>query len=106
MKKRYGCLRSILIIAGVIAFSLGLEQVGDRIDRARFPWGYRDSGRAALAGTWVGPVTMGSGKHLALLIDMQLAPLDRGRRRARIIRTGRNRWLEGRALLCEGPGRV
>jgi len=105
-KSRRGCLSSLFPIALLFAFVLGLDLIAKRIDRWRFPWGYTDTGGSTLAGTWVGPVTTGSGKRLAMLVQMQLAPLDRGRRHTPIIRTGRNGWLEGRVLVCTTPGRV
>jgi hypothetical protein len=106
MARKSGCGSSLLGIAALFAFVLGLDMIAKRIDRWRFPWGYADTGRPALAGTWVGPVTTGSGQHLAMLVQMELAPLDRGRRHTPIIRTHRNRWLEGRALVCSGAGPV
>jgi hypothetical protein len=106
MKRKGGCFRWILVIAALALFVFGLEFVGDRIDRRRFPWGYETPGTSTLAGTWVGPVVTGSGKRLGMLIDMRLAPLDHNRRRRTpIIRTQRSTWLIGRVLTCAGPGR-
>lgn len=105
MKRKGGCFSSILAIGAVALFAFGLEVIGDRIDRARFPWGYDAPGKSTLAGTWVGPITTGSGQRLAMLIDMRLAPLDYHRRRPPIIRTRRSTWLIGRVLTCTGPGR-
>ena len=106
MKRKGGCLSWILAIGALLLFSLGLDAIGSRIDRARFPWGYESPGKATLAGTWVGPVTTGSGQRLGMLIDMRLAPLDYHRRRGTpIIRTRRMTWLIGRVLTCKGPGR-
>ena len=102
-----GCARSVLLIGAVGAFAFGLHSIGERIDIWRFPWGHAESGRPTLTGTWVGPVTTGSGKHLAMLIWTELAPLDRGRRwPGPIIRSRRTRWLEGHALVCSIPGRA
>jgi hypothetical protein len=98
-------LRGILAIGAVGLFAFGLEVIGDRIDRARFPWGYDAPGKATLAGTWVGTVTTGSGQKLGMLIDMRLAPLDYHRRRPPIIRTRRSTWLIGKVLTCTGPSR-
>jgi hypothetical protein len=83
-----------------------MEAVGKTIDRARFPWGYPDSGHPALAGTWVGPLVTASGQRLGMLMDIELAPLDRGRRRAPLFRTRRSHWLEGRVLVCTIPGGI
>ena len=107
MKRKSGCASWLLAIAAIGAFALGLDWIGNRMDRARFPWGYKDSGRPALAGTWVGTMVTGSGQRLGMLMDIELAPLDRGhRRRHPIIRTQRSRWLEGRVLVCSPPGGV
>lgn len=106
-KSGCGCASWLLGLAIIVALAFGLEAVGKSIDRARFPWGYADSGRPALAGTWVGPLATGSGQRLGMLMDLELAPLDRGRRRSTpIIRTRRSRWLEGRVLVCSAPGRI
>ena len=106
MKRKGGCFSWILVIGALALFSFGLDAIGARIDRARFPWGYESPGRSTLAGTWVGPVTTGSGKRLGMLIDMRLAPLDyHRRRRTPIIRTRRSTWLIGRVLTCTGRGR-
>lgn len=106
MKRRGGCFSLIVGIGAVALFSFGLSVIGDRIDRARFPWGYDTPGKSTLAGTWVGPVTTGSGQRLGMLIDMRLAPLDYHRRRGQIIRTKRrSMWLIGRVLTCTGAGK-
>ena len=90
-----------------VAFVLAMESVGRTVDRARFPWGYPDSGHPALAGTWVGPLVTASGQRLGMLMDLELAPLDRGRRRsAPLFRTRRSHWLEGRVLVCTIPGGI
>ena len=104
MKRRGGCFTWILVIVGLVLFSFGLDVIGTRIDRSRFPWGYETPGASTLAGTWVGTLVSGSGKRLGMLIDMRLAPLDHNRRRAPIIRTRRSTWLIGRVLTCAGPG--
>ena len=57
-------------------------------------------------GTWVGPFTTASGKRLAMMVDIDLVELGRNRRYTPIIRTRRHSWLEGRVLVCDGPGRV
>ena len=107
MKRKSGCGSWGIAIGLVAAVTIGLSAIGNRIDRMRFPWGYADSGRPPLVGTWVGSVTTGSGKHLAMLLDMQLAPLDYHRRRgAPIVRTRRSTWLIGHVLVCGSPGRV
>jgi hypothetical protein len=85
---------------------VGGHYLAIEIDRRRFPWGYADSGTPPLVGTWVGPFTTRSGKRLAMMIDIELVPLGRGRRSTPIIRTRRHGWLEGRVLVCDGPGRV
>lgn len=104
MRRKSGCGSLILALVAVGLFIFGLGWVADRIDRWRFPWGYATSGRSTLAGTWVGPLVSGRGQRLGMLVEMELAPLDRGRRRASMIRTRRTRWLEGRVLVC-GPAR-
>ena len=107
MARKGGCGKNILIILLLFAFFLGMDALADRIDRARFPWGYASAGRSTLAGTWVGPVVTGSGQRIGMLIQMELASLDAGRRRrGALFRTRRNRWLEGRAMVCGAPGRV
>jgi hypothetical protein len=106
MKRKGGCFSWILAIGAVALFVFALDIIGDRIDRARFPWGYDAPGKSTLAGTWVGPITTGSGQRLVMLIDMRLAPLDYHRkRRTPIVRTRRMTWLIGRVLTCAGPGR-
>jgi len=107
VKRKSGCASWLLAIAVICAFAFSLDFIGSRMDRARFPWGYKDSGRPALAGTWVGTMVTGSGQRLGMLMDIELAPLDRGhRRRTPIIRTRRSHWLEGRVLVCTIPGGV
>ena len=105
MKRRTGC--ALLIIAGMLAGSIGEEWIADRIDRQRFPWGYANSGKPTLVGTWVGRMTTGSGKRLGVLIEMDLAPLNRGdREETTVFRTRSSDWLEGRELVCDGKGLV
>jgi hypothetical protein len=106
VKRKSGCLRGILAIFVLLVFILGLDYAGNVLDRRRFPWGYEKTGTPTLAGTWVGPLTSGSGKRLGMLIEMRLAPLDHNRRRrGRAFRTQRSSWLIGRVLTCTGPGR-
>ena len=101
-----GCASWIIGFAALFAVVVGLDFIGNRIDRARFPWGYDEPGKSTLAGTWVGIVTTGSGQRLGMLIDMRLAPLDYHRQRsAPIIRTQRSTWLIGRVVTCTGAGR-
>jgi hypothetical protein len=104
MKRSSGCLKGILILAGFLAFALGLDVLGARIDRSRFPWGHKGSGGSTLAGVWVGTLVSGSGKRIGMLIDMELAPLDYRGQRSRFLRTRRSTWLVGRVLTCTGPG--
>lgn len=107
MKRKSGCASWLLALAGICAFALGLDAIGKRMDRARFPWGYKDSARPALADTWVGTMVTGSGQRLGMMMDIELAPLDRGRRRRTpIIRTPKSHWLEGRVLVCTIPGSI
>jgi hypothetical protein len=107
VKRKSGCASWLLALAAICAFALGMEAIGNRMDRARFPWGYKDSGRPALAGTWVGTMVTGSGRRLGMLMDVELAPLDRGhRRRTPIIRTQRSHWLEGPVMVCTIPGGI
>lgn len=104
--KAKGCVTGIIGIAVLFAVVIGLDILGKRIDRARFPWGYDAPGKSTLAGTWVGVVTTGSGQRLGMLIDMRLAPLDYHRQRSTpIIRTDRATWLIGKVLTCTGTGR-
>jgi hypothetical protein len=104
--KPKGCASWIIGFAALLAVVFGLDFIGSRIDRARFPWGYDAPGKSTLAGTWVGVVTTGGGQRLGMLIDMRLAPLGYHRRRsAPIIRTQRMTWLIGRVLTCTGTGR-
>lgn len=106
MKRRSGCGSCLTVLVFIVVVAVATEFVGDRIDRWRFPWGYADMGHPSLAGTWVGPMTTGSGKRLGMLVEVKMAPLSRGGRRSRLVRTRRNRWFEGRVLMCSGPGRV
>ena len=101
-----GCGPGLLGIVVLLGFAVGGHYLAIAIDRWRFPWGYADSGQPPLVGTWVGPVTMPSGKRLAMLIDINLVPLGEGRRGTPIIRTDRHSWLDGRVLVCDGPGRL
>ena len=101
-----GCGPGLLGLGLLLAVAVGGHYLAIEIDRRRFPWGYAGSGEPPLVGTWVGPFTSGSGKRLAMLIDIELVPLGRGRRGTPIIRTDRHSWLEGRVLVCDGPGRV
>ena len=101
-----GCGSGLAVLAFVIVFAIAMDVVGTRIDRWRFPWGYPDTGRPSLAGTWVGPITTGSGRQLGMLLELKMAPLGSSRRRSVLFRTRRNRWFEGRVLVCESRGRV
>lgn len=105
MKRKGGCLSWILAFGGLALLFFGLEFAADKLDRRRFPWGYETPGTSTLAGTWVGPLTSGSGKRLGMLIEMRLAPLDYHRRRGQAFRTHRSTWLIGRVLTCTGLGR-
>lgn len=101
-----GCFSLIFVVAGLALFSYGVDIVGTRIDRQRFPWGYESPGRSTLAGTWVGTLVSGSGKRLGMLVEMHLAPLDYHRQRSQIVRSrGRSTWLIGRVLTCTGSSR-
>jgi hypothetical protein len=106
VKRESGCAPGVIGIGLLLAFAVGEHYLAIYIDKRRFPWGYADSGTPPLVGTWVGPVTTGSGKHLAMMLDIELVPLGRDRRGTPIIRTQRHGWLEGRVLVCDGPGRV
>jgi hypothetical protein len=105
-KSGCGCGPGLLGFGLLIAFALGTDYLAVQIDRRRFPWGYADSGQPPLVGTWVGPFTTRSGKRLAMLIDIELVRLGRDRKHTPIIRNRRHAWLEGRVLVCDGPGRV
>lgn len=100
MKRKSGCASWILLIVVLLAVTLGMDYVAKRIDLWRFPWGYAESGKPTLTGTWVGPMTTGSDQRLGMLVEIQLAPLDYHRRHSTIIRTRRNSWLLGRVLVC------
>ena len=106
MKRKLGCGPGLLGIGLLLAFVVGEHYLAIYIDKRRFPWGYADSGTPPLVGTWVGPFTTRSGKRLAMLLDVQLMPLGRDEKGTPIIRTDRHGWLEGRVLVCDGPGRV
>ena len=106
MKRKLGCGPGLLGLGLLFAFVVGEHYLAIYIDERRFPWGYADSGSPPLVGTWVGPFTTRSGKRLAMLLDVQLVPLGKSRRGTPIIRTQRHGWLEGRVLVCDGPGRV
>jgi hypothetical protein len=102
-KSGYG---GLVVFALLIAVVVGGHYLAVYIDQRRFPWGYPDSGSRPLVGTWVGPFTTRSGKHLAMRIDIALVELGRGRRYTPIIRTRRHDWLEGHVFVCDAPGRV
>src|SRR5262245_30993191 len=106
MRRQLGCGPGLIGLGLLIAFVVSEHYLAIYIDKRRFPWGYADSGTRPLVGTWVGPFTTRSGKRLAMLLDMQLVPLGRDRKGTPIIRTNRHAWLEGRVLVCDGPGRV
>ena len=101
-----GCGPGLLGLGIFLALAMGAHYLAIHIDKRRFPWGYADSGKPPLVGTWVGPFTTRSGKHLAMMIDISLVPLGRDRKYTPIVRTRRHGWLEGRVLVCDGPGRV
>ena len=105
MKRKSGWGPGLLGLGVFGAFVVGEHYLAIAIDKWRFPWGYADAAHP-LVGTWVGQVTTRSGKHLAMMIDMQLVPLGRNHRGTPIIRTRRHGWLEGRVSVCDGPGRV
>jgi hypothetical protein len=104
--RKPGWAGGLLLLALVVAVVVGGHYLAIYIDQRRFPWGYPNSGSPPLVGTWIGQVTTRSGKHLGMLVDIELAELGRGRRHTPIIRTRRDSWLEGRVLVCDGPGRV
>ena len=105
-KSGCGCVPGLLGLGIFLALVIGGHYLAINIDKRRFPWGYADSAQPPLVGTWVGPFTTGSGKRLAMMIDIELVPLGRDRRYTPIVRTRRHGWLEGRVLVCDGPGRV
>ena len=49
-RKGGGCLSWIVGIGALVLFVFALDVIGDRIDRARFPWGYETPGKSTLAG--------------------------------------------------------
>jgi hypothetical protein len=106
VKRKSGCGPGLLALGLFFALVLGMDYLAVQIDRRRFPWGYADSGQPPLVGTWVGPFTTASGKRLGMMVDIELVELGRNRRYTPIIRTRRHSWLEGRVLVCDGPGRV
>ena len=83
MTRRSGYAGGLVVVALVVAVVVGGHYLAIYIDHRRFPWGYRTSGSPPLVGTWVGPFTTRSGRHLALRLDIELAELGRGRRLAR-----------------------
>jgi hypothetical protein len=101
-----GCGSSLALVAVVIVLAIAIHIASDRIDRWRFPWAYPDMGQPSLGGTWVGPMTTGGGRRLGMLLELEMAPLNRGRRRGALIRTRRNRWFEGRVLVCGAANRI
>jgi hypothetical protein len=107
MKKLRGCLAWVLAFVLFVGLTSGMHALAERIDIWRFPWGHVESGRPTLTGTWVGPVTTGSGQRLGFLVSMRMAPIDSGRKwPGGIIRTRRNHWLVGRVVLCPRDGPV
>ncbi|HEX6051707.1 MAG TPA: hypothetical protein VFZ21_20710, partial [Gemmatimonadaceae bacterium] len=104
--RRRGCVPSLLAFGFLFALVIGSHYLAVEIDKRRFPWGYANSGHPPLVGTWVGAFTTGSGKRLAMMVDIELVELGRDRRYTPIIRTHRHSWLEGRVRVCDGPGRV
>lgn len=105
MKRFAGCLSLIVVVAFLYALTSGMEALAERIDAYRFPWGHAETGKPTLTGTWVGPITTGSGQRLRVLVSMHLTPIDSGRRRTtRLFRTQRDKWLAGRVLVCPPGG--
>ena len=106
MKRKYGCGAQLFAVGVLFALVIGLHYGAIAIDKWRFPWGYANSGQPLLVGTWVGAFTTGSGKRLAMLVDIEFAELGGNRRYTPIIRTHKDPWLEGRVRVCDGPGRA
>ena len=106
MARKSGCGSILVALVVVAAVAFAFTTLADRLDKWRFPWGYADSGRPTLIGTWVGPIRTGSGRRVTMLVDIQLVPLDHRRRRRGSFRTRLSRWLGGDALVCAGPGIV
>ena len=78
-----------------------------RLDQRRFPWGYPESRRPTLVGTWVGTLVTGGGARRGLLVEIRLVPVLITSRRGKVrVRGGREAKLEGEVRLCAAPGHV
>lgn len=102
-----GCLLVVVVLAVATG---GMQFIWTRIDQRRFPWGYPESGKPTLVGTWVGTMTTGGGVRRGVYMDLRLEPLrfgdnsrSRRRRGSRAFRNLRNPNFEGEIRLCGGP---
>ena len=106
---RSGCAILVGVVLLLAVFSGAMQLFWTRIDQRRFPWGYAETGRPTLTGTWVGSLTTNRGARRGLYLDLQLKPLDfdAGRRRRRrasdAYRRATNDKLVGELRMCGGP---
>jgi hypothetical protein len=120
LRRRPGCsgclLRGALFLTFVVAIAAGLHYGSLYIDKRLYPWAYPDSGRPLLVDTWVGRFTTRGGYELAMLIDIELKPLNPERpprfnfggaiRRPKLFRDYGADTLSARVFVCDGPGSV
>ena len=98
---RASCLGLLAGVVGLVALQSGLDYAWQRVDRWRFPWGYTDTGRPALAGPWVGTLVTGGGARLGLFVEIRMQPINTvGRRGRRHVRSDRYSKLAGEARVC------
>ena len=74
-----------------------------RLDMWRFPWGYAESGKPTLTGTWVGSLTTATGQHRGVFMEMHLPDISNRKRKVRRTRFGD---LEGTARTCDERGKI
>ena len=74
-----------------------------RLDMWRFPWGYAESGKPTLTGTWVGSLTTATGQHRGVFMEMHLPDISNRKRKVRRTRFGD---LEGTARTCDERGEI
>ena len=74
-----------------------------RLDMWRFPWGYAESGKPTLTGTWVGSLTTATGQRRGVFMEMHLPDISNRKRKVRRTRFGD---FEGTARTCDEQGEI
>lgn len=100
-RRRFGPIAVLVIVIGLAsAFHLP----GRALDVVFNPWAHPSRGKT-LTGTWVAPLTLPSGLHAAVYLDVRRAIYHTGRRKGRYAGGGkRTPNIEGAGRWCDENG--